>query len=79
MQGAGVTDRERLLNQRMQETEAAGAINSEEGCSVQKLGCSLYVTITQFGEKYHNIEKGDSVTVHTLPGGVFIETGGEDA
>ena len=50
-------------------------LNSEEDRSVVQHGPSLYVCVTEYGQKTHSIEKGDKVTVHTYADRIEIEFG----
>lgn len=53
-------------------------LNSEEGCSVIQHGTSLFVCVTNYGQKTHSIDKGDEVTVHTYRDRIVIEPEGRN-
>lgn len=69
---------EAVREQREAQTDG-GDLNSETR-KVQKTGNALYANLTEFGVKTHNLSAGDTVTIRTFSGGIWIDTsGGEDA
>lgn len=48
-------------------------LNTEDECSVIQLGSSLFVCVTNYGQKTHSIQKGDDVKVHTYRDRIVIE------
>lgn len=66
-----------IRDERADMVDGGEPIYSQEAKVIQ-VGRSLYVTVTEFGGDTHDIEKGDTVTVHTHGDGIVIEPDTEE-
>lgn len=61
---------------RQRRADGGRALNTESR-SVQSVGNSLFIGLTSYAVKTHDVECGDEPTVEVYPDGVWIDFGGE--